>query len=78
MYIGVTSNLKQRIWQHKSGKIQGFSQRYQVHKLVHYEVCSDMLIAIEREKQLKTWKRQWKNNLITEHNKEWVDLYYQL
>lgn len=78
LYIGVTSNLKQRIWHHKSGDIKGFTQRYQLHKLVHYELYSDMLAAIQREKQLKAWKRQWKNNLITEHNKEWIDLYYQL
>ncbi|MBD1573271.1 GIY-YIG nuclease family protein [Vibrio sp. S17_S38] len=78
LYIGVSSNLKQRIWQHKSGGIKGFTQRYQLHKLVHYELYSDMIIAIQREKQLKAWKKQWKNNLITKHNKEWADLYDQL
>ena len=78
LYIGVSSNLKQRIWQHKSGLIEGFTHKYQTHKLVHYELFSDMLTAIEREKQLKSWKRHWKMNLINKENLNWKDLYDEL
>lgn len=78
LYIGVTSNLKARVWQHKSGLVKGFTQKYQTHKLVHYELFSEMLTAIEKEKQLKNWRRQWKINLVTRHNVNWEDLYGSL
>lgn len=78
LYIGVTSQLKQRVWQHKNKQVNGFSYRYNTINLVYSEIHNVMESAISREKQLKHWKRQWKSNLITEHNKEWVDLYDQL
>ena len=68
LYIGVTSNLIQRIWQHKNDLVQGFTEKYGVHFLVYYELCDQMLTAIEREKQLKKWNRQWKIDLIEETN----------
>ena len=64
LYIGVTSNLQQRIWQHKNKLVEGFTKRYQLDKLVYYELCDDMYQAIDREKQLKNWHRQWKIDLI--------------
>ena len=78
LYIGVTSNLIQRIWQHKSGLVDGFTMRYEVHKLVYFEQAGDMLQAIAREKQLKKWNRQWKIRLIESVNREWRDLYPEL
>jgi putative endonuclease len=75
LYIGVTSNLIQRIWQHKSKVNQGFSNKYDLDKLVYYEIHTDIKDAILREKQLKKWRRQWKLNLINEQNPNWVDLW---
>ena len=74
LYIGVTSNLVQRLWQHRNGTFSGFSSRYGVHRLVYYEMHGDMEHAIEREKRLKKWKRKWKLRLINEANPEWRDL----
>ena len=74
LYIGVTSNLLQRLVQHREGLIPGFTSRYQVHRLVHFEMFGDMERAIAREKQLKNWRRQWKINLINAENPEWADL----
>ncbi len=78
LYVGVTSNLTQRIWQHKSDLVEGFTQRYRVHTLVWYEVHSTMESAISREKAMKGWKRAWKIRLIEESNPEWRDLYEEL
>ncbi len=78
LYIGVTSNLQKRAIEHKNDSIEGFSKKYQVHRLVYYETHEDVYQAIQREKQLKKWKRQWKINLIEENNRDWNDLYYQL
>ncbi|MGY4533487.1 putative endonuclease [Pseudomonas sp. TE3786] len=78
LYIGVTSNPIQRIWQHRNDCIPGFSQTYGVHLLVYYEVHEDMQSAIAREKQLKWWKRQWKVTLIEARNPRWVDLWDEL
>lgn len=78
LYIGVTSNLIQRIWQHKSDLVEGFTEKYGVHSLVYYEVHEQMLIAIEREKQLKKWNRQWKIDLIEKANPAWKDLWDEL
>lgn len=78
LYIGVTANLQKRIYQHKEKLVEGFSRRYALSKLVYYEVHSDMLTAISREKQLKRWHRQWKIKLIESLNKDWNDLYTQL
>jgi len=75
LYIGVTSNLPQRIWQHKSDFVAGFTQRYQVHLLVYFELHETMPSALTREKQMKAWKRQWKINLIEAQNPNWNDLY---
>ena len=74
-YIGVTSNLKKRIWEHKNKVVEGFSKKYNLNKLVYYEVGEDMLSAITREKQLKNWHRQWKINLIKTQNPNFNDLY---
>lgn len=75
LYIGVTSNLPQRIWQHKANLVQGFTKRYHAHHLVYFELHSTMPEAIKREKQMKAWKRQWKVNLIEKKNPAWRDLY---
>jgi putative endonuclease len=74
IYIGVTSDLMARIWEHRQGAKPGFTSRYSVHRLVHFEPFADMDSAIAREKQLKRWHRQWKINLIEEKNPRWEDL----
>ena len=74
LYIGVTSNLLQRLVQHRERTFAGFTSRYAVHRLVHFEMFGDMDRAILREKQLKRWHRQWKINLINAENPEWRDL----
>ena len=68
LYVGVTSNLVQRVWRHKQELVGGFTRRYKVHVLVWYEVHSSMAAAIVREKQIKNWKRAWKIELIEEGN----------
>lgn len=78
LYIGVTSNLIKRIWQHKNNQVEGFTQKYSVHNLVYYELHENMEGAITREKQLKKWERRWKINLIEEKNLHWVDLWKQI
>lgn len=75
LYVGVTSNLTQRIWQHKNNLVDGFTKKYHVHRLVYYELHQEMLDAIQREKQIKKWRRQWKIELIEKSNPEWIDLY---
>lgn len=75
LYIGVTSDLIQRIWQHKNDVVESFSKKYGVHRLVYYELYEDMYTAITGEKQLKGWKRAWKIELIEKYNKNWRDLY---
>ena len=75
LYIGVTSNLLQRIHQHKNGLIEGFTEKYSVHQLVFYEQHDCAESAINREKRLKSWKRQWKIELIESMNAQWRDLY---
>ncbi|HSQ94837.1 MAG TPA: GIY-YIG nuclease family protein [Croceibacterium sp.] len=74
IYIGVTSSLLQRLVQHREGLIPGFTTRYKVHRLVHFEMFGDMQRAILREKQLKRWHRQWKIDLINAENPEWREL----
>ena len=74
LYTGVTSNLIQRIYQHKNGLIEGFTKQYNVHHLVYYEIHSDVNEAITREKCIKKWYRQWKINLIERNNPQWFDL----
>ena len=74
LYIGVTNNLQRRVYEHKQGLIEGFTKKYRVHKLVYYETTTDVRLAIQREKQLKGWRRQWKTELIESMNPEWADL----
>ena len=78
MYIGVTSDLVKRTWQHKNEVIKGFTEKYTVHLLVWYEVHENIESAISREKALKKWNRIWKLRLIEQFNPEWQDLYEQL
>jgi len=75
LYIGVTSDLIQRVWQHKNKVIKGFTNKYNLNKLIWYEVHETMESAIKKEKLMKYWYREWKINVIEEMNKEWVDLY---
>ncbi len=74
LYIGMTNNLKRRLIQHKNGKKNSFSVRYNLDKLVYFETTKYVLNAIKREKQLKKWNREWKNNLINGLNPDWNDL----
>ncbi len=78
LYIGVTNDLLRRVHQHKKGLIVGFTKRYGIKQLVYYETTPNIQSAIEKEKQLKKWKRAWKIKLIEDSNPEWTDLYYQL
>ena len=75
LYTGVTSNLVQRVWQHKNNLAEGFTKRYGIHTLVWYEVHETMESAITREKMVKKWKRVWKRALIEKNNPGWRDLY---
>ena len=75
LYIGVTSDLVQRVWQHKNDVVEGFTKKYGVHRLVYYELHDDVENAIIREKRLKKWNRAWKLRLIEEMNADWKDLY---
>ena len=75
LYVGVTSNLPQRIWQHRNDTAKGFTQKYGVHLLVAFELYDDMTTAISREKQLKHWNRAWKIALIEQTNPTWRDLW---
>lgn len=78
LYIGVTSSLKKRIWEHKEKLVEGFTKKYSVTKLVYYEAHADINVAIQREKCLKRWKRDWKVRLIEEKNLQWRDLYFDI
>ncbi len=78
LYIGVTSNLPQRVWQHKEGLVDGFTKRYNVKSLVWYEQHEEAAPAITSEKQLKKWNRAWKIDLIEQENPDWRDLYLEL
>ena len=75
LYVGVTTNLVKRISEHKEGVTGGFTSRYDVRKLVYYEEFGDVLLAIEREKELKKWRRRWKVALFEKSNPEWRDLF---
>jgi putative endonuclease len=75
LYIGVTSDLVKRIWEHRENMVEGFTKRYNVHILVWYELHESMESAITREKRLKNWKRNWKLELIENSNPKWLDLY---
>jgi putative endonuclease len=78
LYIGVTSDLIRRVYEHKTDVVDGFTKEHGVHMLVHYEETSDVEAAIAREKQLKKWNRSWKKRLIEETNPDWNDLYDSL
>ena len=74
LYIGVTSNLQKRVWEHKNKITEGFTKKYNIDKLVYYETTNSIESAISREKQLKRWHRQWKINLIKQMNPDFKDL----
>jgi len=78
LYVGVTSDLVKRIWEHKNNMVEGFSKRYNIHRLVWYELHDSMESAIIREKRLKDWKRKWKLELIESRNPDWQDLYHMI
>ena len=75
LYVGVTSDLLKRVWEHKNKAVPGFTARYGVDRLVWYELTRTAEAAIRREKQIKEWKRDWKINLIERDNPHWIDLY---
>ena len=77
LYVGVTSQLSERMAEHKDGAFDGFTKRYNVHRLVYFETHETMDDAIRREKQLKKWNRAWKVRLIQEMNPEWQDLWIE-
>ncbi len=78
LYIGVTANIQRRVYEHKHGLVDGFTKKYNIHNLVHFEIFEDVTEAIKREKKLKKWKRNWKLNLIEKDNPNWKDLYESL
>ena len=78
LYIGVTSSLHKRIWEHKEGAVDGFSKKYDLKTLVWYEAHDDIEEAIKREKAMKKWERKWKLREIEEMNPDWDDLYDKL
>ncbi len=75
LYVGITRDLKRRVWEHQNDFVKGYTQRYGVHNLVWYEVHEDPYEAITREKRIKKWNRDWKVNLIQSMNPAWEDLY---
>jgi len=78
LYVGVTSDLPKRIWQHRNDQVQGFTRRYRVHCLVWFELHETMESAILREKALKEWRRTWKLQLVQKTNPYWYDLYAEI
>ena len=78
LYVGATSDLIKRVWQHRENLVEGFTRRYGVHDLVWYEPHESMTGAIARERAIKEWKRAWKIELIEAENREWRDLYPDL
>ena len=78
LYIGVTSDLQKRAWEHKNDLIDGFTKKYGVHQLVYYELHENMVSAITREKQMKKWNRAWKLDLIEKQNSDWMDLWEEI
>ena len=78
LYIGATSDLINRVWQHKNRVVEGFSKQYDIDRLVWFEEQSDAYSMVTRERQLKKWNREWKVRLIEERNPEWHDLYASL
>ncbi len=78
LYIGVTSDLVKRVWQHREGAVQGFSKRYEVKRLVYFEIFAAMPDAIAREKAMRKWRRRWKINAIEQDNPTWRDLFEEI
>jgi putative endonuclease len=78
LYVGVTSNLMQRVWHHRNDSVDGFSKKYKAHLLVYFETHMSMEEAILREKQIKKWERKWKIELIESHNIYWRDLFTEI
>ena len=78
LYVGVTSDLRNRTWIHNNEFVEGFTRRYGVHRLVYYELHPDMISAITREKQIKKWNRAWKLELIEKQNPDWSDLWNEI
>jgi putative endonuclease len=78
LYVGVTSDLKKRAWEHKNDQVDGFSKKYGVHDLFYYELHENMVSAITREKQIKKWNRAWKLDLIEKQNTDWKDLWEEI
>jgi putative endonuclease len=78
LYTGVTSNLAQRVWQHKQNMVAGFTEKYNVKILVYYEIHNNAESAISREKRIKKWRRSWKLNLIEGKNPQWKDLFKEI
>ena len=78
LYIGMTTDLQKRMHQHKNGEIEGFAKKYNVNTLVYFEAFDDVRLAIQREKNLKNWRRRWKIRLIETINPNWSDLYHDL
>ena len=78
LYVGVTTGIRKRVFQHKKGEMDGFTKKHGVKMLVHFQVFDDVSTAIQREKNIKKWPRKWKLSLIEEHNPSWRDLYEEL
>ena len=78
VYIGVTSDLVKRVWEHKQDLVEGFTKKHGVHNLVYFELHDEMALAIQREKQLKKWNRSWKLRMIELKNPEWRDLWPEI
>ncbi len=78
LYVGVTSDLIKRVWEHRIGVVRGFTCKYRLRRLVYFEIWDEALPAFEREKRLKRWRRAWKLSLIESMNPEWKDLYPDL
>jgi len=78
LYIGITNDLRRRVYEHKNNLIAGFTKKYNVNKLVYFDLINQPLDAINREKRMKKWKRQWKIELIERMNPDWKDLYFEL
>jgi len=78
LYVGVTSDLVKRVYEHRSDSVDGFTKEHQIHQLVYYEITNDVNSAIAREKLLKSWNRKWKIGLIEKTNPQWEDLYQNI
>jgi putative endonuclease len=78
LYIGRTDDLVKRVWQHKQKLLEGFTSRYHVGNLVYFEVLEDAATMVQRERRLKTWRRDWKIALIEKDNPRWIDLYAEI